>query len=138
MKIETRLNCGDRAWVFGEHGSVQLTVGQLVAKVTDSPGIEQHGIVFDNYAPQKEYREEYMCVETGIGSGSVYTLGEHIFATKEECDAANAERAARRESERLRNERLKKESLIEQAAYFKRQLELAEAAKAELAEGPQP
>ena len=29
--------------------------------------------------------EEYMCHETGVGTGMLYTLGENIFETEEEC-----------------------------------------------------
>src|SRR5690348_13010147 len=78
MKIETTFSCGDRAWVFHNGRAVQLTIGQVQVVHTDSPGMEQPDIQFDNYAKQQDHKEAYMCVESGIGSGSVYTLGEHI------------------------------------------------------------
>jgi ribosomal protein L37AE/L43A len=70
------------------------TVGRIEIQVTDSPGYPSE-INADNYKAQKGRAEKYMCIETGIGSGSVYTLNEHIFATKaeaqQECDIRNLE-----------------------------------------------
>lgn len=90
MKIETRFAPGDKIWVthLGRNScSLELTVGRVQATVTDSPGRGDEEM-FDNYKKQSSYEENYMCVETGIGSGSVYTLGVHAFATKEEADSA--------------------------------------------------
>lgn len=61
-----------------------LTIGQVRASVTDSPGREGEEI-FDNFKPIKATEESYMCVETGIGTGNVYGL-DTIFATKEEAE----------------------------------------------------
>lgn len=78
MKISTRFEPGDSAYcLLGDEGVQRLTVGQAQVIVTDSPGVP--GSIFDNYKPQSNYEERYMCVETGIGSGSVFTLGEGIF-----------------------------------------------------------
>lgn len=88
MKIETRFSNGDKIWVCWpgkENGPSELTVGKVQVTVTESPGRDGEEI-FDNYKPQSSYEECYMCVETGIGSGSVYTLGVHAFATKEEAE----------------------------------------------------
>lgn len=86
MKINTTFNCGDKGWVY-QGGSVhQLTVGQIGVTIVDS---NYYGSTFDNFRPQKKYEERYMCVETGIGSGTVYTLNESIFLTEEDCRAAN-------------------------------------------------
>jgi len=92
MKIETKFSCGDKAWVpqqisRGRFIPVEVTVGQVRAEYTDSPGRPGEDL-FYNYMTQKEYKEQYMCVETGIGSGSIYTLNEHIFATEDECREA--------------------------------------------------
>lgn len=66
-------------------------------ELTDSPGVNEGkvesgcSIAFDNYKPQKSMVEEYMLVETGIGSGSVYRISEEqtsIFETVYECALA--------------------------------------------------
>ena len=94
MKIESRFSPGDKAWVFnGRDGACQMTVGQVHVVVTDSPGIDDHR-EYANYSAQESRAEEYMCVETGIGSGQVYRLDKQIFATETECVAAYAERIA--------------------------------------------
>jgi hypothetical protein len=49
------------------------------------------------------YKEEYMCVETGVGSGSVWTYGKNIFATKKE--ALDGEIALKQKSYKERAER---------------------------------
>lgn len=93
MKIETQFSPGDRAWVFnGCDGACEMTVGQVRVTVIDSPGIDDS--VFSNYSAQTDRTEEYMCIESGIGSGQVYPLNKGIFATEAECVAANAERIA--------------------------------------------
>ena len=48
-----------------------LTIGQMRVTITDSKGIDGEQL-FDNYKPQKSIHEEYMAVETGIGSGSLH------------------------------------------------------------------
>lgn len=93
MTINTAANIGDKIWT--QYHSVPLTIGQIRVCLTDSRGInggdpEGIGVEFHNYMPQKEYVEEYMCEETGIGSGSVYTLGESAFLTKDEMEKAKA------------------------------------------------
>jgi len=76
MELTTTFNIGDIVW-FGHtdnRGNPKaegpLTIGQVGATLTDSPGIGD--TIFDNYSAQKKYEERYMCIETGIGSGSVY------------------------------------------------------------------
>jgi len=92
MKIETRFSPGDLAWVFnGSTDAVQLTIGQVSVTVIDSPGTDG-GAMFTNYQPQQSREERYMCVETGIGSGTVYTLDQTIFADEAQCLAAHAAR----------------------------------------------
>jgi hypothetical protein len=100
MIIETAFQPGDKGWAFVE-GVRQLTIGQVRVEITDSPGLDGETI-FDNFKPQTERKESYMCVETGIGSGTLYTLGEHIFASREACEAANAKRIEAMEVERQR------------------------------------
>jgi hypothetical protein len=98
MQINTTFSPGDKAWVTQYRHFTQdeipreITVSLVRAEVVDSPGREGEEL-FDNYMPKKKYTEEYMAVETGIGSGLLYTLGENIFATREECEAAIERRA---------------------------------------------
>jgi len=54
-------------------------------EITDSPGRSGEEL-FDNFKPQKSYKEQYMCVETGIYSGYVYKLGKDVFATKQDAE----------------------------------------------------
>lgn len=134
MIIQTAFNNGDKAWAFVEGHSMELTIGRVRVEVTDSPGIPGESF-FSNYRPQKEYVEQYMCVETGVGSGSVYTLGEHIFHTKEECDKANAERIALREAEAEKARAYQREQMLAEEPYLRERLERIEKAKAESATG---
>lgn len=86
MTFKSTFNIGDKLWAIVQEPR-QLTVAQIRIEYTDSKGIDDK-IMFDNYKPQKSYKETYMCEETGVGSGNVFTLGEHCFKTKEECQAA--------------------------------------------------
>lgn len=69
----------------------QLTIGQVRIAITDSPGTSNHwgsvtsydGEGNTNYSPIQKREEQYMCVETGIGSGSLYPA-EDLFATEAE------------------------------------------------------
>lgn len=91
MNIQTKFCCGDKAWAIGYRSGYYFpfcgTIGQIKVEITNSPGREGEEI-FDNYKPQTSRIEQYMLVESGIGSGSVYTFGEHIFETKLECEDA--------------------------------------------------
>lgn len=131
MEIKTTFNCGDKAWVFND-APERLTIGQIKVEFTDSPGIGE--TIFDNYKPKKGMTEKYMCVESGIGSGRVYTLGEHIFATEAECIAANAERIAERAAADARQQRERREQLLRQEAGLRAELAEIEAIKAAPAE----
>ena len=85
MKIESTLNIGDLAWHSnGSGNAIPGTVGMVRVEIVDSPGVHTESM-FDNYQPKHSYKEEYMLVETGIGSGSVYTLNKHIWETRQEC-----------------------------------------------------
>ena len=77
---------GKHEWISeGWHVGRELTIGQVRTEFTGSwCGCSN---TFSNYGPQKEkYKEEYMCRETGIGSGSVHNA-ERLFATKEKATA---------------------------------------------------
>ncbi len=70
----------------------ELTIGQIRVEVTDSPGTDDGN--FSNFKPQSGREEHCMCVETGIGSGSVWPV-DVLFATRDEaqasCDQRNAD-----------------------------------------------
>ena len=70
-----------------------MNVGQVRVEITKSEGVPGEE-VFDNYKPQSNREEQYMCNETGIGSGTLYNA-EDLFATKgeaeTECIIRNAE-----------------------------------------------
>ena len=92
MKLESKFSIGDKVWVIGGdyrsgHFPFLGTVGTVSVEVVDSTGLPGEDL-FHNYMAQKGYKEEYMLVETGIGSGYCYKLDDkeqRIFATKEEC-----------------------------------------------------
>lgn len=129
MNITTTFSCGDKGWVY--QGDVrQLTVGRVTTEVTDSPG-DAGFSMYDNYKPQSGFVERCMCVETGIGSGNVYTVGEHIFVTKDECIAANAKRIAEQERAEAKRAADERKRLLDSEASIRRQLAKIEAAKAE-------
>ena len=136
MKFHTAFNIGDTGYVFSHDigGIRKLTVGQIRVEYTGRTTKEQDtqgatilsyvgsNMVPTNYGPQEEsYKEVYMCYETGIGSGSLHTLNEHIFKTEDECIIANealiAERQAelesrqryRAEQEKLRRDRVRRD-----------------------------
>lgn len=92
MKYESTLSNGDKVFAITFTCSKipkikELTIGKVIIEHTDSPGLPTEEI-FDNYKPQHKYKEFYQCVETGIGTGSLYTYGESIFKTREECEQA--------------------------------------------------
>lgn len=77
----TKLKLGGRA--FGVSGwldpvVIELTVGQLTVIET----LPKARLFSD--APC--YKEEYMCVETGVGGGQVWTYGKNIFCNKEDAE----------------------------------------------------
>jgi hypothetical protein len=84
MKLASCFDIGQKVWAIVNDGRAvkELTVGQVQVTYVDSPGREGE-TMFNNYMPQQDYKEQYMCVETGIGSGSVFTLGKNIFTTEE-------------------------------------------------------
>lgn len=111
----TKLKLGGRA--FGVTSGIDpyitnLTVGQI--RVTETlPALKS---VDEDVC----YKEEYMCIETGVGSGTIWTYGKNIFATELDAQAgvvkvqqaAYKERAARdawreKEADRKRAEDLR-------------------------------
>jgi hypothetical protein len=92
MILETKFNLGETVWTIGMFNwpsknymvGGPLTIGQVRKEVTFSPGIEGKSM-FSNYAPQSGDEEQYMCVETGIGSGTLHNA-DKLFRTKEEAE----------------------------------------------------
>ena len=61
-----------------------LTIGRVGVEVIGETKGHEPDSIFCNYGPQKyEYKEEYMCLETGIGTGRVYEVA-CLFPTREE------------------------------------------------------
>ena len=94
----TKLRLGGQA--FGVSGGLDptiqyLTVGQI--RVVETLPTERY------FPDDPCYKEEYMCVETGVGSGTVWTYGKNIFASEGEAQdgviahqqAAHKQRAER-------------------------------------------
>ena len=86
MEYTTTFDIGDKVWVIAGEPQL-LTVGKIIVEHTDSPGIPGE-TWFDNFKPQNSYTEKYMCVESGIGTGSVWELGKNIFGSLDECRRA--------------------------------------------------
>lgn len=81
MDIQWDFNTGDKVWVISSKrnkGNVlvwelleeQLTIGEIQITYTNSEGFDD--TIFDNYKSKSRFEVRYMCVETGIGSGTVY------------------------------------------------------------------
>lgn len=85
MKFESEFNIGDKVWICGNNNlPYRVTVGRIAIQHTDSPGMPFEEM-FDNYKAQKSHIEKYMCIETGIGSGTIYELNKSIFKSYTEC-----------------------------------------------------
>jgi hypothetical protein len=80
----TKIPLGKIGYVVRNDGEYNFYVKEMeVGKVT----IEQvHPKATSKYVYDPAYKESYMCFETGVESGTVYTYGEHIFATKEDAE----------------------------------------------------
>jgi hypothetical protein len=87
-KFTTKLSLGDIAYtVSGLLDPVikTVTVGKVVVELTMPKYSNSEGC----------YKEIYMCIETGVGSGILWEYGLHIFATEEEA-ALGAEKFKQR------------------------------------------
>jgi len=80
----------NQGWRVGN----QLTIGEVRVEIRaeDSIGFEPDTI-FANYGPQQaHHKENYMCRESGIGSGTLHDI-DRLWPTKEEaqieCDKRN-------------------------------------------------
>lgn len=105
----TKLELGGHA--FGISGGldyhiINLTVGQIRV-------IQTHRKA-KSYDPT--YREEYMCFETGVGCGTVWTYGETIFATEAEAQVGIVARHKEMKKERAeRDARVAKKAAEDRA-----------------------
>jgi hypothetical protein len=71
----------DQGWHISQE-TPTLTIGEIRCKFTAE--YKNSSSPFLNYGPQKEhYEEEYMCYETGIGSGTLHKV-DSLFKTKAE------------------------------------------------------
>ncbi len=95
----------------------QLTIGQVRVAITESPGTDDErggikstdGTGFSNYSPISKREEQYMCIETGIGSGSIYDV-ENLFVTEAEAhEHAKLKVIEAIEFRRVEDERLEKQ-----------------------------
>ncbi len=92
MKIETKFSNGDEVYSlqkdFQKDSWIVLgpmIIGKVTVEVTDSKGRDGE-TMFDNFKPQKEAIEKYMCVETGIGTGVVYN-SDRVFSNRSGAEA---------------------------------------------------
>ena len=87
MKLESTFSPGDSAWIVRQgYEPEMVTIGLVRIEIIDTPGIDQSDsdVQFDNYKAKKSRKEQYMCIETGIESGTVYILDEHIFTNEQD------------------------------------------------------
>lgn len=109
----------------------ELTVGRVQVEITDSPGSDSEwgpckstdGTGFTNYSPITSREEKYMCIETGIGSGSVYPV-EDLFAT--EADALEHAKIKAVEAAQWRKEDDERRERARQSEIARLKLEEAE------------
>jgi hypothetical protein len=81
--------------------------------------IEQYHPKVDRYN-ELLYVERYMCFETGVGSGTVYTYGTSIFATREEAENIGVVK----ERQRLHKDIERTKIMLENRAKEKKEREL--------------
>ena len=86
---------GGKEWrVVGE-----MIIGQVRFCYTGKSKGYDPDSIFNNYGPQDEnYEEEYMCQETGVGSGSIHkadTLWHRYELAQGECNKRNAKGGTR-------------------------------------------
>ena len=114
----TKLKLGGKAFVV--HGGwdpyiEEMTVGQIrIIETLPSARF---------FREDPCYLEEYMCIETGVGSGNVWKYGYNIFATMKEAEAGVIAHQQAAWFERARRAKVK----AEQAEAY-RQMELAKLA----------
>ncbi len=110
----TKLKLGGEA--FGVSGGLdptvqRMTVGQIrVIETMPKSRFHEHDAC---------YKEEYMCLETGVGGGQVWEYGRNIFATEED-----AHRGVIEHQQRAYKQRAERDARRAQEAEQQRQNEL--------------
>jgi hypothetical protein len=104
MKFESKLEIGQKVWYY-DNCAIQLTVGQIEIRLSK----HRNG--------KEKYEERYMCLETGIGSGSIHELGSTIFLTEADCLEGNKEYIQRKKDRELRELAIEKEHHENRVAY---------------------
>jgi hypothetical protein len=117
-EFKTNLELGKKAYVV--RGSFdfwieEMTVGQV--RVTRTL---PHARPYNDEC----YTEEYMCIETGVGSGNVYKYGKNIFANEKDAQAGVIKHQQIAYKKRAEREKY----LMEQEEY-KRRKEIAQLKK---------
>lgn len=134
---------GGKGWVYYGERVRQLTIGMVRVQLTQAVGVpaglDRIGTITqysggsgepDNYSPQQSYCEQYMCEETGIGSGSVWELDKSIFRSEKECATAAAEMIAERDRKAAEAEAHRKKSRDDRERSLRAELALIESLRA--------
>ena len=132
MKFETAFNCGDLGWIYyGSHivGVQQATIGKIKIEYVDTVLYEDSETGYGE--PVVSYKEVYMCKETGIVSGTIFTLGEHIFKTKEEAEIGFRHHIEEEAARMLAVQTKERNDLLNKEKYLRSQLARIEAIKLE-------
>lgn len=138
MDLKTKYSCGDKVWAWVGDYAQLITIGQVRVEYTDSAGLNDGyvdpgiPVPFDNYKPQASHEERYMCIETGIGSGSLWTV-DRMFDSREACEAANKAEIELRQRVKEAEERRRSEELLRQETRLRGQLDEIERIKARAA-----
>lgn len=101
--------CGKAFGISGglDYRVIDLTVGQIRV-------IQTHRKA--KYHKEPTYKEEYMCFETGVDSGTVWTYGKNIFATEAEAQVGIVARHKEMKKERAeRDARVAKKAAEDRA-----------------------
>jgi hypothetical protein len=122
MQFTTKLNLGQRVFILSDDTIrahiTEATVGQL--RVTEVHPSHYRPCGWETDAI---YKEEYMCVESGIGSGRIYTYGRDIFATHEEAERGRVARDQQLYFNRKEHEERQAKERARREAQERRQLE---------------
>ena len=112
--FNTNIELGAKAFVI--RGSIdfyieELTVGQVRVKRT---------LPKARYYDEPVYEEEYMCIETGVGSGNLWRYGKDIFK-----DRKDAERSVIEHQQAAYKQRAERDAWTAKVEKQKREQDLA-------------
>lgn len=118
----TNLKMGAKAYIVCSQGGglymvMEATVGQVRVVETHPKAIGPHHV-------GGCYVEQYMCFETGVVSGSIWTYGENIFLTEED-----AERGRIKLEQKAYKIRMAEEARMAEKAAYHRERELRQLAE---------